>query len=146
MMAGILMLELAAELRREGQPLSSVLDAPRGKYFESGEINFQMPADRPAEAVIAEASEQFSDEIDRMYVVVDDRVRAVDSYPPPGVELSVADLRAEAEHWWFCMRKSGTEGAGGGILRLYVEAFGHQNLMQEKRDSLVELAGPELRI
>ncbi len=146
MMAGILMLELAAELHSEGQPLSSVLDAPRGKYFESGEINFQMPADRPAQTVIAEASEQFSDQIERMYVVVDDRARLVDSYPPPGLELSVADLRVEAEDWWFCMRKSGTEGAGGGILRLYVEAFGDRALMEEKRDALVELAGPERRI
>ncbi len=146
MMAGILMLELAAELHSQGQPLSSVLETPRSKYFESGEINFQMPAERPADQVIAEAAEQFGDRIERLYVVVDDRVRLVDSYPPEGMELSVADLRAEADDWWFCMRKSGTEGAGGGILRLYVEAFGDRALMEEKRDALVELAGPELRM
>jgi len=146
MLAGMLMLELVAELHAEGKTLSSILQEPRSRYFESGEINFQMPAERPGELVIAEAVKQMRDEIKHLYVVVDDRVREVDSYPPEGMELSVDDVRAEAEDWWFCMRKSGTEGGGGGILRIYVEADGDKALMERKRDALIELAGPELRM
>ncbi|MCD6415981.1 MAG: hypothetical protein J7M08_04730 [Planctomycetes bacterium] len=146
MMAGLLALELVAELVAEGRTLSSELEGPRSKYLSSGEINFQLPAERSADQTIQEATTRFADEIDRMYVVVDDRVRLVDSYPPEGVELSVADVRVESEQWWFCMRKSGTEGAGGGILRLYVEAFGDRDLMESRRDALIRMVGPELRI
>ncbi len=146
MMAGLLMLEVAAELHARGEPLSSILEEPRSRYFESGEINFQLPADRPAEEVIGQATEDFNDEIERMYVVVEDRVRRVGSYPPEGLELTVSDVRAESEHWWFCMRKSGTEAGPGDKLRLYVEACGDRSLMEDKRDKLVEMIGPELRI
>jgi phosphomannomutase len=146
MMAGLLVLELAAELHAEGRPLSSILEEPRSRYFESGEINFQLPPDRPAEEVISRAAEQFGDEIERIYVVVEDRVRLVDSYPPEGLELSVSDVRAEGRDWWFCMRRSGTEGGAGDLLRLYVEACGDRALMEERRDALVEMIGPELRL
>ncbi len=146
MLAGLLMLELVAELHAEGKAFSSILAEPRSRYFESGEINFQMPAERPGEVVIGEAVEKLRGEIEHLYVVVDDRVREVDSYPPKGLKLSVDDVRAEASDWWFCMRKSGTEGGGGGILRIYVESAGDKALMERKRDELVELAGPELRM
>jgi len=73
-------------------------------------------------------------------------VRQVDAYPPERVELSVADVRAEAADWWFCMRKSGTEGTGGGVLRLYLEAVGDRALMEAKRDALVEMIGADRRI
>ncbi len=146
MLAGLLMLELVAELHAEGKAFSTILEEPRSRYFESGEINFQMPADRPGEVVIAEAVKGLRDQIKHLYVVVDDHVREVDSYPPEGLELSVDDVRAEADGWWFCMRKSGTEGGGGGILRLYVEAAGDKALMEEKRDALVEFIGPQLRM
>jgi len=105
-----------------------------------------MPAERPGEVVIAQAVKKLRDQIEHLYVVVDDRVREVDAYPPEGLELSVDDVRAEAGGWWFCMRKSGTEGGGGGILRLYVEADGDSALMESKRDELVEFVGPELRM
>ena len=51
-------------------------------------------------------------------------------YPPPGLELSVSDVRAEAADWWFCMRTSGTEAGAGDLLRLYVEAFEDRALME----------------
>jgi len=146
MMAGLLMLEIAAELHGQGKPLSSVLEEPRSRYAESGEINFQLPADLPGEEVIRQATRKFADEIERIYVVVDDRCRLVDSYPPQGMKLSVADVRAEARDWWFCMRKSGTEAGAGDLLRLYVEACGDRALMEEKRDALVELVGADLRV
>jgi phosphomannomutase len=92
------------------------------------------------------ATEKFGDEIERIYVVVDDRVRLVDAYPPEGLELSVSDVRAEAGDWWFCMRKSGTEGGAGDLLRLYLEAYGDRDLMESRRDALVEMIGPELKV
>jgi len=146
MMAGILILELAAELHSQGKALSSILEGPRNTYFESGEINFELPPDRPAEQVIQQATEEFSEEIERIYVVVDDHVRLVDAYPPEGLELSVSDVRAEAGDWWFCMRKSGTEGGAGDLLRLYLEARGEEGLMQSRRDALMDMIGPELKV
>ncbi|MHC4789324.1 MAG: hypothetical protein ACYS8K_09015, partial [Planctomycetota bacterium] len=145
MMAGLLMLELASELHAEGQPLSSALADLRDRYRDSGEINFQLPPERPAQEVITEATGRFADEIQRLYVVADDRCRLVDSYPPQGLELSVSDVRAEAAHWWFCMRKSGTEARAGDLLRLYVEADGDASLMKSRSEELIEMAGPELR-
>ncbi|MCK4284153.1 MAG: hypothetical protein KAX44_07535 [Candidatus Brocadiae bacterium] len=146
MMAGLLVLELVAELHAQGKTLSSVLEASRSRYCESGEINFQLPPQRPGDEVIAEATRKFADEIRRIYVVVEDRCRLVDSYPPQGLELSVSDVRAECEDWWFCMRKSGTEARAGDLLRLFVEADGDRPLMERKRDALIELAGPQFRI
>lgn len=146
MLAGLLTLELTAELHSQGKTLSSILEEARSRYCESGEINFQLPPGRPGEEIIKQAAREFSGEIRRLYVVVNDRCRLVDSYPPPGVELSVADVRAEADNWWFCMRKSGTEAGAGDLLRLYVEADGDRGLMEQRRDALVELVGPELRI
>ena len=144
LLAGLLMLELVAELHAEGRTLSSILEEPRAQYIESGEINFPLPADVAGEDVIPDATRRFADEIERLYVVVDDRCRVVDAYPPEGLELSVADVRAEAANWWFCMRKSGTEGGGGGILRLYVEADRDASLLAEKRDALVDLVKSHL--
>ncbi len=137
LLAGLHMLELAAELHAKGRPLSSALEDPRSTYFPSGEINFQLPADVDGDAIIEKATREF-DDLERLYVVVDDRCRIVDEYPPSGMELSVADVRAESENWWFCMRKSGTEGTGGGILRLYVEAYKDRELMKSRRDALVD--------
>ncbi|NLW50805.1 MAG: hypothetical protein GXY85_08180 [Candidatus Brocadiaceae bacterium] len=146
MMACVLMLETVTDLRAEGTPLSAALEGFRSRYHESGEINFQLPADRPGDEVIAQAVRRFRDRVRRLYVVVDDRVRMVDAYPPDGVELSVSDVRAEADDWWFCLRKSGTEAGAGDILRLYVEADGEPALMEQMRDALIELIGPELRM
>jgi len=81
-----------------------------------------------------------------LYVVVEDRCRIVDSYPPQGLELSVSDVRAECDGWWFCMRKSGTEAAAGDLLRLFVEADRDRELMERKRDALAQLVGPGLRV
>jgi len=146
MTAGLLMLEWVAELHARGRTLSAALEQSRARYHESGEINFQLPPDRPGDDVIAEATARFADEIQRMYVVVEDRCRLVDSYPPQGLELSVSDVRAECDGWWFCMRKSGTEAAAGDLLRLFVEADGDRELMERKRDALAQLVGPELRV
>jgi phosphomannomutase len=146
MMAALLMLELVAELHAEGKPLSSVLEQMRERYCESGEINFQLPPERPGDEEIAAAVGRFSDQIERLYVVSNDRCRQVDAYPPQGMELSVSDVRAECEDWWFCMRKSGTEAGAGDLLRLYVEAVGDRALMERKRDALVEMVGPGLRV
>jgi len=146
MLAGLLMLELVAEMHCEGKTLSGALAPLRERYFESGEINFQLPPGRSVESVIEEAAARFRDEAVRIYVVAKDGCRLVDSYPPSGVELDVADVRAEAENWWFCMRKSGTEARAGEILRLYVEACGERALMERKRDELVKLVGPQLRM
>jgi phosphomannomutase len=146
MMAGVLMLEIVAELHAQGKSLSGAVQGFRSRYHESGEINFQLPADRPGDDVIAQAVRQFRGQVERLYVVVEDRVRTVDAYPPEGLALSVSDVRAEARDWWFCMRKSGTEAGAGDLLRLYVEADGDQGLMERQRDALVELIGPDLRI
>ena len=146
MLAGLIMLEMAAELQAQGKTLSGALEESRRRYAESGEVNFQLPPDRPGDNVIAQAARELAKELKRLYVVVEDHCRLVDSYPPPGLELSVSDLRAEADKWWFCMRKSGTEAGAGDLLRLYVEADGDRTLMERKRDALVKLVGPELRI
>ncbi len=146
MTAGLLMLEWVAELHAQGETLSSALAQHRARYCESGEINFQLPPNRAGDDVIARATRQFAREIRRMYVVVEDRCRIVDSYPPQGLELSVSDVRAECDDWWFCMRKSGTEAAGGDLLRLFVEADRDRRLMEQKRDALAELVGPQLRV
>lgn len=146
MLAGLLMIELAAELHSEGKKLSSVVDPLRNRYFESGEINFELPPNRPGESVIEQAVKQFQDEAVRTFCVTAEGARQVETYPPPGLELTVADCRLEAEDWWFCMRKSGTEAAAGDLLRLYVESCDDPNIMEQHRDALVELVGPELRI
>lgn len=146
MMAGLLMLEIVAELHAQAKALSGLLEEPRARYCETGEINFQLPADRPGDDEIARVVEKFRGEIKRLYVVVDERVRIVESYPPPDLELSVSDVRAEADGWWFCMRKSGTEAGAGDLLRLYLEADGDRELMAEKRDAIVGMIGPDLRV
>ena len=145
MLAGMIVLELAAELHAQGKSLSSVLEDLRGRYHESGEINFEMPAERPAEQVIGEAINQFNDEAIAMYGVAEDGVRRMKKYPPK-FDQAVEDVRVEAEDWWFCMRKSGTEGTGGGVCRLYVEADRDRQLLGEKRDALVDFIGPEYRL
>jgi phosphomannomutase len=146
MLAGLLMLEYASELHGEGRTLSQVLEEPRSLYCESGEINFGLPVERPGREEIKKATELMTDEIKRMYVVSDGRVHQVDQYPPKDLELEVNDVRCESDDWWFCMRTSGTEGAGGGLLRLYVEAYKDQALMEEKRDKLIEMVGADLRV
>ena len=141
MLAGLIVLELAAELHAQGKTLSSAVRAMRERYHGSGEINFELPPDRPVEEVIARAVGQFKGEAVRMYAVATDGVRAMDGYPPP-FELGAADVRVEAKNWWFCMRRSGTEG---GLCRLYVEADGSRRLMEEKLRALAELIGPQYR-
>ncbi|MFW6279506.1 MAG: hypothetical protein ACOC2T_00565 [Planctomycetota bacterium] len=145
MLAGMIMLELAAELHSQGKGLSSKLDELRGRYHESGEINFEMPVNRPAEQVIEEAVNEFSGEAKRMYGIAEDGVRAMKKYPPK-FEQAVQDVRVEAENWWFCMRRSGTEGSGGGVCRLYIEADGDRALLEEKRDALIDFIGKEYRL
>jgi phosphomannomutase len=146
MLAGLLMLELVSELHGQRRTLSSVLEQSRTKYRESGEINFQLPADRPGRDEIRKAVGLMADEMERMYVVSDGHVHLVDEYPPGNLELEVNDVRAEANDWWFCMRTSGTEAGSGDILRLYVEADGDPSLMESKRDRLIEMVGPQLRV
>ncbi len=146
MLAGLVMLELAAELHAEGRTISSLLEGSRARYRESGEINFQLPADKPGDDEIARMTREFAGEIKRMYVVVNDGCVEVGEYPRPGLELSVSDVRAEADGWWFVMRKSGTEASAGDLLRLYLEADGDQALRESKRDAMVEAIGPGLRI
>ncbi len=145
MLAGMIMLEFAAELHSEGKKLSSELEELRNTYFESGEINFEMPVDRPAEQVIGEAIEEFKSEAKRMYGVDEEGVRKMKQYPPK-FDQAVEDVRIEADDWWFCMRKSGTEGSGGGVCRLYVEAVGDEGLLEEKTNALVDFIGEENRI
>ncbi len=145
MLTGLLMLEFAAELHSEGKTLSSAVQPLRNRYFESGEINFNLPPEQPGEKVIERAVKEFQDEAVRIFCVTPDGARRVESYPPEGMELAVADCRVEAEDWWFCMRKSGTEAAAGDKLRLYVESCGDASVMEDRRDKLVEMVGPELR-
>ncbi len=145
MLAGLIVLELAAELHRQGKGLSSELTDLRSRYHESGEINFQLPADRPADRVIAEAVATFEDEAEKVYGEADDGIRLMKKYPPK-FEQVTSDLRVESKNWWFCLRKSGTEGSGGGICRLYVEAVDDRSLMESKRDALIGLIGAEYRM
>jgi phosphomannomutase len=145
MLAGLIMLELAAELHAEGKTLSAELEEMRSRYFPSGEINFEMPAADPATDAIARAVDEFSSDAERMYAVAPEGIKQIDSYPPE-FDQTVEDVRVEAEDWWFCMRKSGTEGSGGGICRLYVEAVGEEALMREKCDALAQLVGQEHRM
>jgi len=146
MMAGLITLELVAELHAQDKTFSSELEPLRARYFESGEINFELPSELSGESIIREAFERFKEEARRVYVVTEEGCRLADSYPPAGVMLAVADVRVECDRWWFTMRKSGTEGGAGGLLRLYLEAAGDRKLMEEKRDALIQLIGPELRI
>ena len=145
MLAGMFMLELAAELHVRGKTLSEELKELRARYNESGEINFQLPPERPADEIITQAADMFHDEAIRMYAVSEEGVRRIEEYPPP-FEQPASDVRVEAEDWWFVMRKSGTEAQAGDICRLYVEAVGDRKLMEQKRDALVKLIGPEFRM
>jgi len=146
MLAGLLMLELTAELLGRGKTLSSAIEGLRRRYCGSGEINFQLPPDRPGRQVIEEAAHAFGSEVERIYVVSEGRVHEVEKYPPDDLELEVNDVRAEGRNWWFCMRTSGTEAGAGDLLRLYVEAFEDGALMERKRDAIVEMVGPSLRV
>ncbi len=145
MLAGLIVLELASELHKQGKTLSSQLVELRAGYHESGEINFQLPAERPADRVIEEAVKAYEGEIKSIYGVSEEGIRLAEKYPPE-FKQAVSDVLVEAEKWWFCLRKSGTEGGGGGICRLYVEAVGDADLMEKKRDELVELIGPQYRM
>ncbi len=145
MLAALIVLEFAAELHAEGGSLSAELVEFRRKYQESGEINFEMPAERSADQVIGEAVNAFESEAERMYGVAEEGVKPIKKFPPP-FDQAVSDVRIECKGWWFCLRKSGTEGSGGGLCRLYVEAVGDKELMQTKRDKLVELIGSEYRV
>jgi len=145
MLAGLTVLELVAELHAAGKTLSSELAQWRNTYHSSGEINFQLPADRPADDIIERAVKDFSSEAKCIYAVAGEGVRRTDSFPPP-FEQAVSDVRVEADDWWFVMRKSGTEGGAGDMCRLYVEAVGEPKLMEAKRDALVKLIGPEFRM
>ena len=145
MLAGMFVLELAAELHGQGRKLSEELRQLRTLYCESGEINFQLPPDRPADEIIAQAVTMFRDEAVRMYAVAKEGVRQIDGCPPP-FEQAASDVRLEAGDWWFVMRKSGTEAGAGDLCRLYVEAVGDRSVMEHKRDALVELIGPEFRM
>lgn len=145
MLAGMFMLELAAELHAKGRTLSEELKELRTRYCESGEINFQLPPDRPADGIIAQAAKMFCKEAVRMYAVSKEGVKQIEKYPPP-FEQPASDLRVEAKDWWFVMRKSGTEARAGDMCRLYVEAVGDTELMEHKRDALVDLIGPQFRM
>ncbi len=145
MLAGLMVLELAAELHAEGKTLSSELAGMRSRYVESGEINFLMPAERPVDSVIEEAVNAFQGDAERIYGVAEDGVKLMKKYPPK-FEQTVSDVRVEFENWWFCLRASGTEGTGGGICRLYVESVDDVELMQRQRDALADLIGPEYRM
>ena len=145
-MAGLQMLELAAELKARDQSLSEILKPLRDKYIQSGEINFQLPADRSFQDTAARAVQQFAAQAERIFVSTPDGCERVESYPPSNVELSVPDVRLEADDWWFCMRPSGTEGRGGVICRLYVEAVGDRELMEKRRDELADIVGNEYRM
>lgn len=145
MLAGMVMLELAAELHAAGKTLSEELKDLRARYNESGEINFQLPPERPADDIIVQAVEMFRNETLRMYAVSPEGVRQIENYPPP-FEQPASDVRVEAEDWWFVMRKSGTEAGAGDLCRLYVESVGDKKLMEEKRDALVKLVGPQFRM
>jgi phosphomannomutase len=144
MLAGLLMIELVAELHGRGETLSSLLVELRARYCESGEINFQLPAERPGREEIDRVSKEYTDAVKHIYVVSGGRVHEVDEYPPPGLALDVNDIRVEFDDWWFCMRTSGTEASGGDLLRLYAEADGDRALMEQKRDALIDLIGREL--
>jgi len=144
MLAGLLMIELVAELHGKGVTLSSLLEDFNARYCESGEINFQLPAARPGRDEIDRVSKEFTGNVNHIYVVSGGHVREVSEYPPADLALDVNDIRAEFDDWWFCMRTSGTEAGAGDLLRLYVEADNNRALMEQKRDALIELIGREL--
>ncbi len=145
MLAGLIVLELAAELHAAGRTLSSELAELRERYQESGEINFEMPASRPTDKVIEEAIDTFESDAKRIYGVAEEGVKPIKKFPPK-FKQAVSDVRVECDDWWFCLRKSGTEGSGGGLCRLYVEAVGDKQLMEQKRDELVNLIGEQYRM
>jgi phosphomannomutase len=141
MLAALIMLEVAAELHARGEPLSSALTGLRGRYYESGELNFRLPEGRSVEGLIAQAVEAFRDEAVNIYATGEGGVEKIDTYPPPFAQAG-ADVRFEAKDWWFVMRASGTES----ICRLCIEADADRALMERKRDALVRIIGPELQI
>ena len=141
MLAGLVVLELLAELHAQGGTLSSALAQLRARYHESGEINFRLPEGTASPDVIARAVEMYKGEAVRMYALAEDEVRQIDQYPP-AFEQSAPDVRLECADWWFAMRASGTEP----ICRLYVESVDAKALMEQKRDALVDLIGAEYRI
>ena len=142
MLAGLMVLELVAELHAQGRTLSEEVRGMRQRYCGSGEINFSLPPERPVEEVIAQAVETYRGEASSMYAVAADGVRPTDTYPPP-FERGADDVRVESKQWWFCMRRSGTEG---GLCRLYVEADGDRSLMEQKLTELAGLIGERYRV
>jgi len=139
MLAGLIVLELAAELHAQSKRLSDAVAQMRARYHGSGELNFDLPPEQPVQEVIARVMDRLGREAERIYAVAADGVRAAESYPPP-FETAAVDVRVEMKDWWFCIRRSGTEG---NVCRLYVEADGDRALMEQKVRALTELIGPQ---
>jgi phosphomannomutase len=141
MLAGLVVLELVAELHARGKTISSALGGLRQRYHESGEINFRLPEGTDVPAIIARGVQMFRSEAVRLYALAPEGVLAIDSYPP-SFEQPAPDVRLEAKDWWFVMRASGTEP----ICRLYVESVDDPAIMAVKRDALIALVGAKYRM
>ena len=103
-------------ISREGKPLSELVE-PLKKYFQSGEINFEVD---DAGKVLAEAEKKFAD----------GEIKKID-----GVTIIYPD-------WWFNLRRSNTEP----LVRLNIEAKDEIILNRVKKDmiNLIKRESPAL--
>ena len=112
MLAGSIMLQVAAKVKKEGRTFADLVDEIR-RYDNSGEINFKI-----------EDKDGAMERVRKFYV----------SQKEPNVFLDFDGYRLEYDDWWLNIRKSNTEP----YLRLLCEAKTKQ-LLDEKVAEITKL-------
>ncbi|MFA6272645.1 MAG: phosphomannomutase/phosphoglucomutase [Patescibacteria group bacterium] len=112
--ADLTLLYLLAEINRQKKPLSQII-APFKKYFQSGEINFEV---KNKDAAIAAILKKYKKSATK-FTDID------------GIRLEFKD---GADFWWLSVRASNTEP----LLRLNMEAS-NQKLLNEKLQELQKM-------
>lgn len=143
MMVAVILLELALEALAEGRKVSDLWTPIDAKYFNSNEFNFQLDPGDPARNYIEQAAKKHEAHAKQILVVSEGRCVKVNTYPPPGVDLEVDDVRIEFKDWWFVMRRSGTEAEKGDILRCYVESTDSREHTENVKAEFVKMAGKD---
>jgi len=98
-------LKILEKMKKEKKKLSEICE-PFKKYFQSGEINFEI---KNKEEVLEKLKEK---------------------YGKRGKILTIDGLRVDFKDWWFLARPSGTED----LLRVSIEAKTKKRLREKKRE------------
>ncbi len=102
------------KILNKGEPLSQII-APMKKYFQSGEINFEV---RDKDAIMAEILKKYRKDAKNLTDI-------------DGIRM---EFKNGSNWWWLSVRASNTEP----LLRLNVEAS-NKNLLEEKVDELKQI-------